>query len=183
MVLMDLHMGEVNGIDAIQNIRKFETNNKVEHCPIIMHTADTGENVLQQANRAGADHCLYKPYTQIQLLSILCDFFELDFDSQDIDAVEVTNMESVVNKFLEHSNISLKQCYSHIELGDFESLSQEIHQMLGSCGVFGATSMYATLKKMENLLDENKQHPSALLLLLTTATEQLNMYHQAAKQP
>jgi len=183
VVLMDLHMGAVNGIEAIQNIRKFETNNKVEHCPIIMHTADTGENVLQQANRAGADHCLYKPYTQIQLLSILCDFFELDFDSQDIDAVEVTNMESVVNKFLEHSNISLKQCYSHIELGDFESLSQEIHQMLGSCGVFGATSMYATLKKMENLLDENKQHPSALLLLLTTATEQLNMYHQAAKQP
>ena len=183
VVLMDLHMGAVNGIEAIQNIRKFETNNKVEHCPIIMHTADTEENVLQQANRAGADHCLYKPYTQIQLLSILCDFFELDFDSQDIDAVEVTNMESVVNKFLEHSNISLKQCYSHIELGDFESLSQEIHQILGSCGVFGATSMYATLKKMENLLDENKQHPSALLLLLTTATEQLNMYHQAAKQP
>jgi len=32
-------------------------------------------------------------------------------------------------------------------------------------------------------LDENKQQPSALLLLLTTATEQLSMYHQAAKQP
>ena len=183
VVLMDLHMGTVNGIEAIQNIRNFETNNKVEHCPIVMHTADTGKDVLRKALHAGADHCLYKPYTQIELLSILCDFFELDFDSQEIDAVEVTNMRSVVDKFLEHSNISLKQCYSHIELGDFESLSQEIHQMLGSCGVFGATSMYATLQKMESLLDENKQEPSALLLLLATATGQLNMYHQAAQQP
>ena len=183
IILMDLHMGAAGGITATQKIRAFETNNKVEHCPIIIHTADTGADILQQANQAGADHCLYKPYTQMQLLSILCDFFDLEFDSEKIEVVEVTNMEPLVDKFLEHCNTSLNHCYTHIGNHNFESLGQEIHQMLGSCGVFGATSMYATLQKVERLLNEHTVEASPLLLLLATVAEQLQTYNQATKQP
>ena len=181
IVLMDLHMDLVGGIAATHAIRTFETNNNADHCPIIIHTADTGPDIFQQANQAGADHCLYKPYTQMQLLSILCEFFQLEFDNQDFDAVEVSNMSPLVDKFLEHCTASLEQCHAHIERANFEALGQEVHQMLGSCGVFGATSMSASLKEVEALLNAKKVNDKPLLLLMTTLADQLKMYRKAAR--
>jgi len=182
IVLMDLHMGVMDGITATRLIRAFETKNSIEHCPIILHTADTGEEVLHQADQAGADHCLYKPYTQVQLLSTLCEFIDLEFDSQTVDFVEVSQMKPLVDRFLEHFNTSLNACHRHIEHNDFEALGQEIHQMLGNCGVFGATSMLATLKELKALLNETKIEPLPLLALLATLAEQLLVYRQAGKQ-
>jgi len=182
IVLMDLHMGVMDGITTTRLIREFEIKNNIEHCPIIVHTADTEEDVLHQAKQAGADHCLYKPYTQNQLLSTLCEFIDLEFDSQNVDVVEVSHMQPLVDRFLEHVNASLNSCHMHIEHANFEALEQEIHQMLGTCGVLGATSMYTTLKKVKDLLNENKVEPLPLLLLLTTVKDQLLVYRHTAKQ-
>jgi len=181
IVLMDLHMDLMDGITATRLIREFETKSNVEHCPIILHTADTGENVLNDADQAGVDHCLYKPYTQVQLISTLCEFIDLEFDSQNVDVVEVSHMKHLVDHFLEYCNTSLNTCHTHIELNNFEALDKEVHQMLGNCGVFGATSMHDTLKKVKDLLNENKVEPLPLLLLLTTVKDQLLVYHQTAK--
>jgi CheY-like chemotaxis protein len=182
IVLMDLHMDVMGGITATSRIREFEANNSIEHCPIILHTADTGEEVLHQANQAGVDHFLYKPYSQVQLLSTLCEFIDLEFDSQAVDVVEVSQMKPLVDKFLEDFNTSLNTCHRHIEHNDFEALDQEIHQMLGNCGVFGATSMFATLTEVKTLLNENKIDPLPMLALLATVTEQLLVYRQTGKQ-
>ena len=181
IVLMDLHMDLMDGITATRLIREFETKSNVEHCPIILHTADTGENVLNDADQAGVDHCLYKPYTQVQLISTLCEFIDLEFDSQNVDVVEVSHMKHLVDRFLEYCNTSLNTCHTHIELNNFEALDKEVHQMLGNCGVFGATSMHDTLKKVKDLLNENKVEPLPLLLLLTTVKDQLLVYRQTAK--
>ena len=175
-------MGVMDGITATSRIREFEANNSIEHCPIILHTADTGEEVLSQANQAGADHFLYKPYSQVQLLSTLCEFIDLEFDSQAVDVVEVSQMKPLVDRFLDHFNTSLNTCHRHIEHNDFEALGQEIHQMLGNCGVFGATSMFATLTEVKTLLNENKIEPLPMLALLATVTEQLLVYRQTGKQ-
>jgi len=182
IVLMDLHMDLMDGITATRLIREFETKSNVEHCPIILHTADTGENVLNDADQAGVDHCLYKPYTQVQLISTLCEFIDLEFDSQNVDVVEVSHMKHLVDRFLEYCNTSLNTCHTHIELNNFEALDKEVHQMLGNCGVFGATSMHDTLKKVKDLLNENKVEPLPLLLLLTTVKDQLLVYRHTAKQ-
>ena len=182
IVLMDLHMGVMDGITATSRIREFEANNSIEHCPIILHTADTGEEVLYQANQAGADHFLYKPYSQVQLLSTLCEFIDLEFDSQAVDVVEVSQMKPLVDRFLDHFNTSLTTCHRHIEHNDFDALGQEIHQMLGNCGVFGATSMFATLTEVKTLLNENKIEPLPMRALLATVTEQLLVYRQTGKQ-
>jgi len=181
IVLMDFQMHPINGIVATRGIRDFETQHKIEHCPIILHTADTRPEVLQEANQAGADHCLYKPYTQIQLLSLICDFFEVEFNGDEIDTVDVKSEQLLINKFLDHCHTSFNQCTQHMEQHDFDALGQEIHQMLGSCGVFGATSMYDTLQQIETLLNQNQQEPAPIEQLLSTAKEQLQLYAQAAK--
>jgi len=43
--------------------------------------------------------------------------------------------------------------------------------------------MYATLQKVERLLNEHTVEASPLLLLLATVAEQLQTYNQATKQP
>jgi len=182
IVLMDLHMGVMDGIATTRLIREFETKISAEHCPIIMHTADTGEEALHQAGEAGVDHCLYKPYTQVQLLSTLCEFIDIEFDSKNVDVVEVSEMTPLVERFLEHLNVSLNSCRMHIEHNDFEALDEEIHQMLGACGVFGATSMYATLGEVKGLLNENKVEPLPLLQLITKVTDQLSVYRHTVKK-
>lgn len=179
IVLIDYHMGVADGITATRGIREFETRNNMDHCPIILHTADTRPNVLHQANQAGADHCLYKPCTQLQLLSILCDFFDVELDHQAIDAVEVAKMPSLVDKFLDHCQLSVGHCNQYVEKHDYEALRREVHQMLGSCGVFRASSMYATLEKIEHLLSQQPIAGKAVLGLLDTAERQLNMYREA----
>ncbi len=61
VILMDLHMPGMDGIDAIQVIRREEDGNRSRHTPIIAITADilpeTARNVLD----AGADGILTKP--------------------------------------------------------------------------------------------------------------------------
>jgi signal transduction histidine kinase/DNA-binding NarL/FixJ family response regulator len=179
IVLIDYHMGVADGITATLGIREFETSNNMDHCPIILHTADTRPSVFHQANQAGADHCLYKPCTQLQLLNILCEFFDLELDHQAINAVEVAEIPSLVDKFLDHSQLSVEHCNQHLEKHDYEALGKEIHQMLGSCGVFQASSMYTTLEKIEHLLSQQPIANKTVLGLLNAAESQLDMYRQA----
>lgn len=179
IVLIDFHMGVADGITATIGIREFETSNNLDHCPIILYTADTRPSIFHQASQAGADHCLYKPCTQLQLLSILCEFFELELDHQAINAVEVAEIPSLVDKFLDHSQLSLEHCNQHLEEHEYEALEKEIHQMLGSCGVFQASSMYTTLEKIERLLSQQPIASKAVFSLLDTVKRQLHMYRQA----
>tara|TARA_B110000908_G_scaffold172475_2_gene240175 strand:- start:928 stop:3672 length:2745 start_codon:yes stop_codon:yes gene_type:complete len=179
IVLIDFHMGVADGITATIGIREFETSNNLDHCPIILYTADTRPSIFHQASQAGADHCLYKPCTQLQLLSILCEFFELELDHQAINAVEVAEIPSLVDKFLDHSQLSLEHCNQHLEEHEYEALGKEIHQMLGSCGVFQASSMYTTLEKIERLLSQQPIASKAVFSLLDTVKRQLHMYRQA----
>lgn len=181
VVLMDTHMGVLGGISATSLIRTFETENNLDHCPIIIHTADTGRDVFRKAQEAGADHCLYKPYTQMQLLGLLSEFFEAELDYQSANVVEASSIIPLVDKFFAHSDASIKHCHKHIEDNNFEALAKEIHQMRGNCGVFGAKSMHTTLLKIENSLDDDKIAPSDLLPLLTTLADQLQMYRNTDK--
>ena len=181
VILMDTHMGVLGGINATRLIRTFETDNDLDHCPIIIHTADTAQHVFRQAQDAGADHCLYKPYTQMQLLRLLSEFFEAEFDNQRTNDVDVSSISPLVDKFLTHCDTSIKHCHKHIEDNNFDALAKEIHQMLGNCGIFGAQSMSATLLKVESSLDDDNVEPSHLLLLLATVADQLQMYRKTKK--
>ena len=181
VVLMDTHMGVLGGINATRLIRTFESDNDLDHCPIIIHTADTARHVFRQAQDAGADHCLYKPYTQMQLLGLLSEFFEAEFANQTTNVVDVSRISPLVDKFLAHCDASIKHCHQHIEDNNSDALAKEIHQMLGNCGVFGAKSMHATLLQVESSLDDHNVEPSHLLLLLATVADQLQMYRKTEK--
>jgi two-component system sensor histidine kinase EvgS len=171
----------MDGLAATRKIRALEGKQNVEHCPIIMYTADTDNEVLDQVFQAGVDHCLYKPCTKIELLTVLSDFIDPSFDNQSVGIAEVSHINPLVDGFLEQFSTSIDDCRMHIDDHKFEALGEEIHKMLGTCSLVGASSMQVTLKKMKDLSNERNVEPSLLLALLAKIADQLQIYREVAK--
>ena len=69
LVLMDLHMPGLNGLETTQRIRAAEAPG--EHLPIIALTADVVQNARQRCLDAGMDDYLSKPLTLAELQQVL----------------------------------------------------------------------------------------------------------------
>ncbi|OGR82437.1 MAG: hypothetical protein A3J74_08045 [Elusimicrobia bacterium RIFCSPHIGHO2_02_FULL_57_9] len=65
LLLLDLHLP---GIDGLQMIRLIREDPRVGSLRILTLTADTGDEITKKAFEAGADDCLKKPCTHLELL-------------------------------------------------------------------------------------------------------------------
>lgn len=75
MVLMDLNMPVVNGIDCIRQIRRSEDEGTVGRLPVIAMTGETGTAVREECLSAGADDVLGKPFKLEELSAVLDSWF------------------------------------------------------------------------------------------------------------
>lgn len=69
MILMDIKMPEMNGIDALKEIRKQDTE-----IPIIMQSAYAFENDMESAREAGSNGFITKPINIPELKKIISLF-------------------------------------------------------------------------------------------------------------
>ncbi|MDE2090062.1 MAG: response regulator, partial [Gammaproteobacteria bacterium] len=72
IILMDLHMPELSGIDATLKIRSTEHANR--HVPIVALTANALPEEYQRLIDAGMDHCLIKPISGDELTAIIVKY-------------------------------------------------------------------------------------------------------------
>ncbi len=70
LVLLDLMMPQLDGIDVCKRVRQNETT---AHLPIIMLTADTRSDSRDASMLAGADRFLMKPISRKDLLAEIQD--------------------------------------------------------------------------------------------------------------
>ncbi len=76
LILMDIQMPAMNGLDATAGIRKLEQQMEVEHpVPIIAITAFAFEHDKQNCLDAGMDDYLTKPYRPQDLIDIIKTYF------------------------------------------------------------------------------------------------------------
>jgi two-component system, sensor histidine kinase and response regulator len=71
VVLMDLHMPETDGYEAIRQMRAWEHEQGLRRTPIIALTAAVLEDAVRQSLEAGCDNHLSKPVKRSTLFSIL----------------------------------------------------------------------------------------------------------------
>lgn len=57
LILMDFKMPGINGLDALQALRKI-----VPETPVVIMTASDENKVLNEAEKRGVQHCLLKPF-------------------------------------------------------------------------------------------------------------------------
>lgn len=76
LILMDIQMPIMNGLEATTEIRRFERQMEVEHnVPIIAITAFAFEHDKQNCLDAGMDDYLTKPYRPKDLIDIIKIYF------------------------------------------------------------------------------------------------------------
>lgn len=69
MILLDIKMPEMNGIEALKEIRKKDTN-----IPIIMQSAYAFENDMEAARAAGSNGFITKPINIVELKKTISKF-------------------------------------------------------------------------------------------------------------
>jgi CheY-like chemotaxis protein len=68
LVFLDVDMPRLNGIDACRRLREDETTRDLT---IVMLTAAHGDSVESEAEQAGADMFLTKPFSPLDLLRLV----------------------------------------------------------------------------------------------------------------
>jgi CheY-like chemotaxis protein len=74
-VLMDVHMPEMDGIEATKRIRLLEDKDKSK-IPIIALTAELPDAGEKKFFDAGMDSCLAKPYDEFNLLNVIVKYVQ-----------------------------------------------------------------------------------------------------------
>lgn len=87
VILMDLMMSDIDGLEACQQIRSFE---RTEYTPIVVVTAKTAAADLQAAYTAGATDFLRKPIVPVELVARVSTAMSL---KQELDARRLREQE------------------------------------------------------------------------------------------
>jgi two-component system chemotaxis response regulator CheY len=77
LVFLDVDMPELNGIDACRQLRHQRSTSQAT---IVMLTAAVGDEVERQAEAAGADLFLTKPFSPLDLLQLVDQLGEPEAD-------------------------------------------------------------------------------------------------------
>lgn len=75
LILMDLHMPKMNGLEATKRIRAMERDARLPAMPIVALTADVLKETQVEIVEAGMDGLLPKPFEEEDLIRVLSGYF------------------------------------------------------------------------------------------------------------
>ncbi len=143
IVLMDMHMPVMGGIEASKIIRKIP---EFEDLPIIALSADAFAEQQKFAISEGLTNYVTKPIDFKKLMPILCEFLKKD----KIELVEIENegsgeMSQEIKDELNNELLAL----SEIPIFNFEEIDEQIAKIQQLAKGYD-TEIYEVLKKMED---------------------------------
>ncbi|WP_390591109.1 ATP-binding protein [Simiduia litorea] len=124
LILMDLHMPEMNGLDATRRIREIEKRMCLAPISIVAMTADVLVETREDIVQAGMNGYLPKPFEETDLHEILSSHFNV----LDLDAIESTVAVSVVqDKDTACQRSAMNNlCQTDVEVFDGDALSTRL---------------------------------------------------------
>jgi len=182
LVLMDVQMPEMDGLEATATIREAEKSTG-GHIPIIAMTAHAMQGDREQCLAAGMDGYVAKPIRSKELFDTMHSLLgaaattaaalaapvpagvAVDW-SVALHAVQGDRelLKEVVEAFLQESPQLLADIHQSVASQDLTTLRRAAHTLKGSVRYFGATQAYDELYKLESMAREGD---------LTTAEQSL----------
>ncbi len=184
LVLMDVHMPKMDGLEATLSIRADES---LKNIPIIALTASTDEDEVKAILESGMNGYLSKPIKLGKLYTAFNVFFKSE--SQNIiskeaqkeqksskrlkilniqEGIEHTNHDkslykAILNDFLKNYSNSAAKFKEYLEKRDLDSLKALIIDLEGLVGTIGADELYSILQNLNELVikedvDKIKKH-------------------------
>jgi CheY-like chemotaxis protein len=168
LILMDIQMPVMNGLDATKEIRELEKGTE-RRIPIIALTAHAMKGNREQCLEAGMDDYLAKPINPGQLRLMLSNYAPTSGveESSDMPAPadgslsretllanfggDEELLNEVIGLFAKNSVVLLEQCRLRIEEGDAEQLQRAAHTLKGSIGNFEMNAAYQKALALEEI--------------------------------
>jgi signal transduction histidine kinase/DNA-binding NarL/FixJ family response regulator len=169
VVLMDLQMPGVNGIEAAKTI--------LGKCPgtvIIAVSASNEPAVQQNCMNAGMKGFLLKPFSEKELLNTIVSLLPSEKDktptnfAQQINMAELLRLANGDKKFLREmillfiksSESGIENIEKAIRDENLTSVSENAHKMAAPGKHIGAANLYGNIKKLEKMAQENAETES-----------------------
>jgi CheY-like chemotaxis protein len=184
LILMDIQMPEMDGIEATQTIRKFEIKDK-SNIPIIALTANALKGDGQRYLDAGMNDYITKPYTEERLYKVISKFLKPDkpadtnlkTDSEEkVSIKKLYNLsminiigkdspvfaEKMVKLFINTIPTDLQTLEEATTNEDYQKVSFIAHKMKSTIDSMGINSISNTIRKLE-MKDEKKVSKETIL--------------------
>ncbi len=188
LVLMDVQMPVMDGIDATRRIRADEQREGRQGTPIIAMTAHSMSGDRERFLAAGMSDYISKPVEASLLHAVLMrwlpanTFSSRDEASESIDkqtdefdwsrlaAISGGDTEieqRLLQEFLNTAPRMLLRCRFAVEMEDGPVLEHWAHTLKGSCGTLGATAVATLCQQLEILGREERTKGAVDILSLT----------------
>ncbi len=154
LILMDMTMPKMGGIEASQIIRK---ELKIE-TPIIALTANAIKGDLEKCVAAGMDDYLSKPYHQIDLNRVLTKWIEPNKEIVKESLINLSKLEEMgdpdflekmLNLFLVEAGKDITIIKKAIEQSDFDQIRSTAHKMKPSINYICIARLFEEVKAIE----------------------------------
>ncbi|MCB0396627.1 MAG: response regulator [Flavobacteriales bacterium] len=177
VVLMDMRMPEMNGIEATGEIRRLTGEN--QQVIIIALTGSADDESHQRFYDAGVNGIVPKPFSEMELLGEMERLLSKDRQTvaqtmsgnvghmQDLPPLNLTELkrlsdkdgkfyEKMLNLFVKGVHDGFEEVQLALGKGDWDSLGDHAHKMCSPCRHVGATRLVDHLKDIESMCKEHK---------------------------
>ncbi|MDH3245439.1 MAG: response regulator, partial [Saprospiraceae bacterium] len=174
MIIMDLQMPEMTGMEATQWIRKHENPN--QKTPIVALTASTLLSKKEEALDAGMSDFLTKPFHPGSLHEVISKYIRLDehtvslIDSNNlprskkspIDQIELQKLYGddreykriSFQMFIDTSQIAMDELFRVIQQGDYRKIASFTHRIRPNFGMIGLMQCMKQMADLERMARE-----------------------------
>ena len=172
LILTDIHMPDMSGIEMTQKIRALPDINKAS-LPIVAITANIMKDELDHYMKSGMDDYVLKPYRENELFAKLADQFGFDYHPEELADDETLVMQGdielnlndvqrfsggnkkamavILESFINENKRNLQDLESCLSNSDYVTISLLAHKMLTSYGHLGVNNISEELRKLEKI--------------------------------
>jgi len=150
LLVFDVHMPELNGIDALGEIRSVGGPNTAT--PAVVLTADVLQHEKSLASLPGRNKMMHKPFDNKRLIDLALVLLNRQPSREPLRAL-ATRRVSLVEFFQEVDKL-LASAVSAYQERDIDALRETTHQLLGIAGVFKLGELEKQVQALHTLVKE-----------------------------
>ena len=153
LIFMDIHMPEMDGIEASAHILKMNTG-----VPIVALTANIMTNDMEIYESSGMSDCMGKPFTSQELWRCLMKYFKpLSWKKEDAarhEQYENDMRMRKINSFFKNNQTVAEDIKEALTSGDIELAFRLAHTLKSNAGQLNKTLLTQAAEKVEFLLKD-----------------------------
>lgn len=171
VILLDIHMPVISGLDVADYIRKTRNDKKVK---IVAVTAEMIREDLDDYLLRGIDDYIIKPYREISLFNKLCKIMEVDTDQIKHETIKIVLKEDkesmlydlgelrsvtrgneaffteMIQTFIENASEGIEQIRRAIENSEWTDVRETAHRLIPSFKHLSIKTVVSDLVELKN---------------------------------